>query len=52
LLARISEAKRIKPENEAKKVEVVVSKRVRQEKWDRYMRRFEFGKALDVVLTV
>ena len=44
--------KRIKPEIEARKVEVVANQNKKQTKWDQYMRKFEYVKALDAVLAV
>ena len=47
-----STEKRVKPEVEARKVEVVADKRKKLNKWDQYMRKFEYVKALDAVLAV
>ena len=44
--------KRVRPEIEAKKVEVAAEKRKKLTKWDQYMRKFEYVKALDAVLSV
>ncbi|KNB41539.1 u3 small nucleolar RNA-associated protein 15-like protein [Blastocystis sp. subtype 4] len=43
--------KRVRPEIEAKKVEVAAEKRKKLTKWDQYMRKFEYVKALDAVLS-
>lgn len=37
---------------EMKKVEVAADKRARLTKWDRYMKRFNYVKALDAALLV
>lgn len=51
LLARVVyRSKRVDPELEAKKVEITAGKRVRQSKWNRYLRKFEYKKALNAVL--
>ena len=47
-----STEKRVRPEVEARKVEVVADKRKKQNKWDQYMRKFEYVKALDAVIAV
>ena len=53
LLARVVyRSKRVDPELEAKKVEITAGKRVRQSKWNRYLRKFEYKKALNAVLEV
>ena len=47
-----STEKRIRPEVETRKVDVVAEKRRKQNKWDQYMRKFEYVKALDAVIAV
>ena len=47
-----STEKRVRPEVEARKVELVADKRKKQNKWDQYMRKFEYVKALDAVIAV
>lgn len=53
LLARVqSQSKRLPVGLEMKKVEVAADKRARLTKWDRYMKRFNYVKALDAALLV
>ena len=53
LLARVAHrSKRANPELEAKKVEIAAGKEVHQSKWNYYLRKFEYKKALNTVLEV
>ena len=46
------QTKRLRPGMELKRVEVEQDKRRRIHKWDHYMKKFEYVKALDSVLIV
>lgn len=53
LLARaVQRSRRVDPALEAKKVEVAAGKRAHLAKWNRYLRKFEYKKALNAVLEV
>ena len=53
MLARVQSQSKLLPVGlEMKKVEVAADKRARLTKWDRYMKRFNYVKALDAALLV
>lgn len=46
------QTKRLRPGMELKRVEIEQDKRRRIHKWDHYLKKFEYVKALDAVLIV